>query len=73
LAVLKLSGGQLGELKRMVEAAKLDPRDVIAWAEYPQEFAASRPGNINPSEEERKALADLRERDKHEYETWLAE
>ncbi len=33
LAVLKLSEGHLDELKRMVEAARLDYRDVLMWAE----------------------------------------
>ena len=73
LAILKLSGGQIGELEKMVAAAKLDYRDVIAWAEYPEEFAALGPGSANLSDEDRRRLAELRKRDEGQYGKWLAE
>ena len=38
LAILKLSEGSLEKLKHGVAAAKEDPRDVLAWAEYNREF-----------------------------------
>lgn len=37
LAIIKLSKGTLGELLLMTEAAKLDYRDVLMWAEYPED------------------------------------
>jgi hypothetical protein len=37
LAALALAGGSLAELRRMVAAARLDYRDVLYWAEYPEE------------------------------------
>ena len=35
LAILKLSEGNLDNLRLLVESAKRDYRDVLAWAEYP--------------------------------------
>jgi hypothetical protein len=37
LAVLALSSGNLDELRDMMRAAQLDYRDVLYWAEYPDE------------------------------------
>jgi hypothetical protein len=37
LAILALSGGDLEHLRDMVRAAQLDYRDVLYWAEYPEE------------------------------------
>jgi hypothetical protein len=34
---LALSGGKLPELEAMVDAANQDYRDVLYWAEYPEE------------------------------------
>jgi hypothetical protein len=34
LAVLALSGGDLAALRRYTDAAKVDYRDVLYWAEY---------------------------------------
>ena len=36
LAVLKLAAGDIVVLKREIETAKLDYRDVLAYAEYPR-------------------------------------
>jgi hypothetical protein len=36
-AVLALSGGKLADLNAMVDAANTDYRDVLYWAEYPEE------------------------------------
>jgi hypothetical protein len=71
LAILKLSGGDLAESLRMVSAAKRDYRDVLMWAEYPEEgraLWAVRP-NLTQAEEER--LEELRRRDRQQYEEWL--
>jgi len=38
LAILILSNGNLDELRRMVNVASIDYRDVLAWAEYPEEY-----------------------------------
>jgi hypothetical protein len=35
--VLALSGSDLARLRDMVRAANLDYRDVLYWAEYPEE------------------------------------
>jgi hypothetical protein len=37
LAVLALSDGDLVRLRDMMRAAQLDYRDVLYWAEYPEE------------------------------------
>jgi hypothetical protein len=39
-AVLVLSGGKLADLEAMVVAANADYRDVLYWAEYPEESTA---------------------------------
>lgn len=39
-AVLALSGGKFARLEAMVHAANGDYRDVLYWAEYPQDSAA---------------------------------
>ena len=36
LAILKLSRGDIGQVRRYVRVAKVDFRDVIAPAEYPR-------------------------------------
>jgi hypothetical protein len=38
-AVLALSGGKLADLEARVDAANQDYRDVLYWAEYPEESA----------------------------------
>jgi lipopolysaccharide export LptBFGC system permease protein LptF len=42
LAVLKLSLGDLGKLRQYVETARTDYRDVLFWAETPQQAARAR-------------------------------
>jgi hypothetical protein len=64
LAVLKLAGGNLKDLRRYIEAAKSDYRDVLAGAEYPAYFRQ----NVFASEAERQKII---ESDWHQYETWL--
>lgn len=41
LAALKLADGDLGELKEMINAARVDYRDILSWAEYPNELDRS--------------------------------
>jgi len=38
LAAIKVAGGDLGKLSIWVQAARIDPRDLIAAAEYPREL-----------------------------------
>lgn len=35
-AILKLASGDASAVDRYVDAANADPRDVLAWAEYPR-------------------------------------
>ncbi len=52
-AVLALSGGKLADLEAMIDAANQDYRDVLYWAEYPEE---STPGT---QEQKRKAASEM--------------
>lgn len=67
LAILKLSEGDTERLLHFIEAARIDYRDVLAWAEYPEQM---RSGNTrdNTSLEEYEAM--LR-RDRSQYDAWL--
>jgi hypothetical protein len=64
LAILKLSAGELGRLHHYVEAAKQDYRDVLAWAEYPEQFRA-------PPGAPHEVIAPLLQRDRAQYLAWL--
>ena len=66
LAVLKLAGSDLGELRRCVDAARTDYRDILAWAEYPRQM---RLGASAPAAD----LAAARWEDAAEYRRWLGE
>jgi hypothetical protein len=65
LAVLKLSEGRLDLLEHYVMAASRDYRDVLAWAEYPEE--ADQPTWRLPAAEVRR----IREADRARYLAWL--
>jgi hypothetical protein len=70
LAALKLSAGSIDRLVEMVQMAKTDYRDVLMWAEYPEEGQALwtlRPG-LSPEEQQR--LAEIRKRDRTQYDDW---
>ncbi len=64
LAILKLSEGDLSALLTAIESARQDPRDVLAWAEYPAEMGL----DAAASTQERQ---DARRRDKEQYSRWL--
>ncbi len=67
LAVLKLAAGKLDELRRGIETAKCDYRDVLAYAEYPAYMKKSFRIAKLPPEEQRKIIdADWRQ-----YDGWL--
>lgn len=68
LAILKLSEGELGQLRHYVKAAKTDYRDVLAWAEYPEQMRADvAEPNMSPE-----MLRAIRERDYQQYTQWLS-
>lgn len=68
LAVLKLCGGDLGELLEMINAAKGDYRDVLAWAESPNQLRIS-PAELVVMPPE--ASNEVREKDCRQYLAWL--
>jgi hypothetical protein len=67
LAILKLSEGDLSQLHQAVTAAKVDYRDVLAWAEYPEQTRAGASGADSSPE----SLCAMRKRDRQQYEQWL--
>jgi hypothetical protein len=66
LAVLKLAAGDIGALRREIETAKRDYRDVLAYAEYPR--YSREIGFDDVLESVRQAVID---EDWRQYETWL--
>lgn len=68
LACLKLCGGDLNELLEVIDAAKQDYRDVLSWAEFPNQLQIS-PAELAamPSD----AASEIRERDRRQYLAWL--
>jgi len=68
LAILKLSGGERERLPDLVKMAKLDWRDVLAYAEYPEEMKT---GPIEMRSLSSSATRTIRRRDKRQYQKWL--
>ena len=68
LAIIKLSDGDLEKLVEYVNLAKRDYRDVLAYAEYPEEIRTGFVGMQKLTEEEARAI---RERDREQYLNWL--
>ena len=68
LAILKLceEGSGWQDLVHYTEAARLDFRDVLAWAEYPSTMC--RPANGRPNATD---SVTLQKRDKEQYQRWL--
>ena len=67
LAILKLSGGKPEKLRSNVEAALLDYRDVLAWAEYPEQMRSGKTMFNSPAEE----YEEILKRDRDQYLQWL--
>jgi hypothetical protein len=67
VAALKLSGGKMTELERVIAHAKRDYRDVLAWAEYPEELI--QPTWRLPEDQ----VARIRGVDRAQYLAWLDE
>ena len=66
LAALKLSGGSLAGLRRQIGWAKMDVRDTIGPAEYPE--AMRRSSLLQLEENERKRIYDS---EWQQYREWL--
>jgi hypothetical protein len=66
IAILKLSGSDLEKLRGEVEAAISDFRDVLAYAEFPEEMR-SQVWKMSDKEEVKR----IRERDRQQYIDWL--
>jgi hypothetical protein len=67
LAILKLSDKKFDKIKKYVEIAKTDYRDVIAPAEYPGFWEI---GFVGVDELSRKETQDLKDADWEQYCTW---
>jgi len=68
LGILKLSGGELERLPALVDMAKGDYRDVLAYAEYPEEARLSYEviRKLPPEK-----IQAIRNRDREQYLRWL--
>lgn len=65
VAALKLCGGDLIKLEELILRAKRDYRDLLAWAEYPEE--TRKPTWRLPAVEQTR----IRQADRAQYEAWL--
>jgi len=61
LAVLRLAGSDLAEIRRLLDDARKDFRDVLAWAEYPRQMRQTW------------STPDAEAADRRAYEAWLDE
>ena len=68
LAILKLSDGHRDRLAELVSMAKKDYRDVLAYAEYPEEMTI---GFIEMTKLSPKEVQAVRKRDETQYYEWL--
>jgi hypothetical protein len=73
LAIIKLAEGSLDELEKMAAAAKTDYRDVLMWAEYPEEASATWSVGPHLSGDQKRELARIRKRDREQYDRWRRE
>lgn len=69
LATLKLAEGDLDSLRRQIDVAKTDYRDVLACAEYPQYMRSVPPGADGSGQE----VQGVIQRDWTQYQNWLTE
>ena len=68
LAVVKLSRGNLAELRNQIDVAKIDWRDVLGMAEQPEAFKLSL---VALSKLDAESRAALNARDRKQYDEWL--
>ncbi|MEO8500592.1 MAG: hypothetical protein ABI565_06730 [Vicinamibacteria bacterium] len=71
LAIVKLSERQIERIPDLVAAAKVDYRDVLMWAEYPEEGRALWTVSPNLPSEQRERIDEIRRRDRAQYERWV--
>ncbi|KAA3647644.1 MAG: hypothetical protein DWP95_02840 [Proteobacteria bacterium] len=64
LAIIKLSGSDIEELRKTTKAAKKDFRDILSWAEYPRQ-------SIKWSFTNGLKNKKLAKKDRAEYKKWL--
>ena len=69
LAILKLSNGDSEKLQEYIRAARLDYRDVLAWAEYPEQIRSGKT-RYNTDLDVYEAILKA---DRQQYEAWLEE
>jgi hypothetical protein len=67
LAILKLSRGDGSQLRHYCEAAALDYRDVLAWAESPGQMS-THTSRFNTSQEAQKEMLT---KDRAQYQEWI--
>ena len=65
LALIKLSDGNVDKLREFIEVAKIDWRDVLAWAEYPEEIM------LPTWRMKGEKVTKIRQRDRQQYLNWL--
>ena len=66
LAVLKLAAGDIAVLRREIERAKYDFRDILVVAEYPADWEARWRIDVSPDEQQR-----IYEQDWQQYQSWF--
>jgi hypothetical protein len=69
IAILKLCEGDPDKLMHYVNVAKTDFRDVLAWAEYPEQTKSGATAYNSPSD----VYQDILKRDKQQYQLWIEE
>jgi hypothetical protein len=69
LAILKLSRGDIEQVRRYVRVAQVDFRDVIAPAEYPRFWEV---GFVGVEEMSAAEVRRLKRDDSRQYQAWLA-
>jgi hypothetical protein len=65
-SILKLSGGNIEQVKRFVEKANVDYRDVISLSEYPSYSEYAFRDNLSAEKKSQLIIADWTQ-----YESWL--
>ncbi len=70
LDVLKLADGSEAELRRQIDTAKSDWRDVISAAEYPEAYGL---GLLEHSKLDEKTREQIQQRDRDQYLAWLGQ
>lgn len=64
IAILKLAHGDIIELQKITDAACVDYRDILAWAEYPNDMKSF---DFKDTEKQRLTRAE----DKRQFSEWL--